>query len=530
MQLDLSEHLNFGKKVRGKKPNKEGNFKISEKLTRRQVLGKVAEVWDLTGLVTPLVAMFKLDLHELVKRRLDWDDEVPPELRATWDKNFDSMRELGRIKFRQAIVPSDAVSLDVETIEAGDASEEMIIVATYVRIPRITGGYSCQLVFARSKLVPPGMTIPRAELLAARLNAQVGHIVSRSLGDKVVKRYRITDSEISLHWIHSWDKPLKQWVRNCVIDINRFSDLTEWQWVQSGDNPCDLGTRQGVTVEDIKEGSEWFNGKGWMREKPESFPTKTIEDIKLAADEEQTFQREVAGKKQFIPQTQICEFRESKSVNLSRKRMTEEISKRIQFSNYLVDPSRMCFKKLVKVVALVKKFCRILLEKVRSKDNAEDKTEIKDDTVGVHFIGVRNGVEVKLISEFNELQSFDLKPVRNSVKRDEINLIQIDDKDLDNALKYLFLLASKEVRQFCPPRDWRKGVEKEGILFWTGRLLSCQEFSVGIQLSDVMMDLSPTVFCVPYVDNYSPLAWSIMSEVHWNHPTAKHAGVPTVLR
>ena len=45
-----------------------------------------------------------------------------------------------------------------------------------------------------------------------------------------------------------------------------------------------------------------------------------------------------------------------------------------------------------------------------------------------------------------------------------------------------------------------------------------------------MKDLTSTMFCVPLVDKNSPLAYSITSDVHWNHPTASHCGVDTVWR
>ena len=47
---------------------------------------------------------------------------------------------------------------------------------------------------------------------------------------------------------------------------------------------------------------------------------------------------------------------------------------------------------------------------------------------------------------------------------------------------------------------------------------------------DAIRDHHPTVFCVPMVEQYSPLAWSITNEVHWHHPTVRHGGVPTVVR
>ena len=73
----------------------------------------MAEVFDLTGKVTPIVARLKLDLMELRQRRLDWDDPVPNELKALWQTNFEMMQELGSIRYKRAIVPSDAANLNM---------------------------------------------------------------------------------------------------------------------------------------------------------------------------------------------------------------------------------------------------------------------------------------------------------------------------------------------------------------------------------------------------------------------------------
>ena len=48
-------------------------------------------------MVTPLVAKFKLDLHTLVERGLDWSDSIPIDLVETWHDNFENMEKLGDI-------------------------------------------------------------------------------------------------------------------------------------------------------------------------------------------------------------------------------------------------------------------------------------------------------------------------------------------------------------------------------------------------------------------------------------------------
>ena len=69
-----------------------------------------------------------------------------------------------------------------------DASLVMACSVVYARFKRRNGLYSCQLIFARSKIVPEGFTIHRAELLAAELNATTGHVVYSALRNYITSR------------------------------------------------------------------------------------------------------------------------------------------------------------------------------------------------------------------------------------------------------------------------------------------------------------------------------------------------------
>ena len=152
----------------------------------------------------------KLDLHKLVKRNLGWDDKLSDELRAVWFAHFEMINDLKNVKFKRAVIPEDAVNLQIDTIDMADASKSIACVAIYARFLRKSGDYSCQLVFARSKLILDGMTKQRAKLLAANMNAHTGEVVRRSFGQYHKSAVKLTDSQISLHWINNRELPLKQ--------------------------------------------------------------------------------------------------------------------------------------------------------------------------------------------------------------------------------------------------------------------------------------------------------------------------------
>ena len=237
---------------------------IPEKLTKRHFVRKVAEIFGLVGKITPLTAHMKLDLHGLVNYKLGWDDAIPDELRPCWISHFDMIKEISNITFNRAIIPADAVSLEMETIDCGDASMQMACAAIYARFQRKNSSHSCQLVFSRSKILPEGLSQPRCELSAASLNAHTGEVVKRALETYHKQAFKLTDSQIVLHWLNNKDLPLKLWVRARVIEILRLNDACDWWYVKGSEMIADLGTRRGATVTDVNQKSSWNLGLPWM--------------------------------------------------------------------------------------------------------------------------------------------------------------------------------------------------------------------------------------------------------------------------
>jgi len=105
---------------------------------------------------------------------MDWDDVVHDDLRPLWESNFQLMKEIGNLQFKQAAVPEDTVDLN-NTLNVRDASHSMVGSCIYVTV-------NCQLVFARTKTVPKGMSQPKAELFSALINAYSGDIDRGSFG------------------------------------------------------------------------------------------------------------------------------------------------------------------------------------------------------------------------------------------------------------------------------------------------------------------------------------------------------------
>ena len=503
IQLNIKP-LDFTKKRSGKKQSKEDSSVIPTVLTRRQCCSKVGEVFDLTGRVAPITASFKVDLHNI--SHLKWDDAIPDEYRSLWESNFKLMADLKNIWFHRATVPEDAESLDIETIDTADASKNIACSAIYVRFKRKNGKYSCQLVFARTKLLPEGTTQPRAELIAAVLNAHTGEVVRRSFGEYHKKAVKLTDSQIVLHWMNNIDLRLNIFVRNRILECLRYINPKQLKYVKSADMIADIGTRRCSSITEVGPGSIWQEGFDWMKEDESLFPTKDIECIKLDSKERQAVKEEMISLKKSAeqfewPQKPTTEYVAYRCGQL----VPSDVQLRYEFSRYIVDPNKRRYKTAIRIMAYVilfiQKFKKIYTPGRKPNEKPRDLS----------------------------YKNIDLK----SVNLSDPTIILTED-DINAGAKYYHQKATNEVKKFNKDAKWDKiekiSTEKEGILFYTGRISPNQEVKSIVQLTDVMKDLSSSTFFVPIIEKNSPLAYSIINEVHWDDPVAKHTGVETVLR
>ena len=500
--------INFSRKIRGRKV--ENISDIPECLTKKLCVSVSAEVFDPTGRVAPILGGIKLDISNLHKIGLGWDDVIPDNLRSIWKTNFEMIEELGSLKYKRVIVPSNAKNLDILTLDAGDASSSLICAAIYARFELRDGTYSCQLVFSRTKIVPEGTTTPRAELMAAALNAATGFTVQKAFGKFHKRHLKLTDSMVAFHWISSSRAVLKTMVRGLVIEIRRLTDLKDWRHVDGSNMPADLGTRKGVKVKEVSEDSVWCKGLPWMVKPEEEFPTSTIEDVLLSQQELAD-----ANKEKMVPGYFYV-----KDFSVYASLPDDQTKLRYGFSKYLIDPNRFRFRKVIRILSLVltfiknvsKNFPRILNNKVFTHKGPNDLPNVLSCDSDKYL--VTSGSNASSITKS-----------RSGL------VVEISDEMLHAAFNYFVLKASAEIIHFLDKKRYTN-ISKNigGALYYSGRILPDQQFQGYPDLCNAALDLCQTSFCVPMMDQHSPIAISISLEIHWHHPDVMHGGVESMLR
>ena len=467
--------LYFGKAKRGKLPPPvEGDIRphLAKNFTRRNLLGKVAGIFDPLGLVTPISARLKLDLHDLVELKMDWDTLVPDSYLEQWVKNIEDIQDLREIRFRRTIIPEDAVNTDVELVVSADASQFIAIACIHARVKRKNGLFSSQLISAKSKLVKEH-TIPKGELRAAVLATHLAHAAKFNLGSQFKSAMYITDSSIALFWINLDTRPLNVTVRNCVVDIRRFSSPSQWYHIESALNIADIGTRY-AEVSETGPQSNWQNGMPWMSMEKEKMPIKTMEQIKMSQEDSRIASQEI------------------KNNNVSGivlPMLVTKVADRYAKMKYIYDPNKYGWKRSVTIVSIMLKFITVIHPGF--KPEWEPRPSPDNDSVVLY--------------------------------RGEAPVLR--QLDLHRGERYFFALGTKEVERFATAKELQDTDKQNGILYYAGRILDGEEIATPV---GKMFDVTSLNFVKPVLDRYSPIAYAIMCYVHTE--LVHHASAVTTLR
>jgi hypothetical protein len=142
------------------------------------------------------------------------------------------------------------------------------------------GSWSCQLVASKSKLMKD--TVPRNELSAIGVLADLMLKVQRALGDRVKEVFYYSDSEVGICWVLNTKRAQRMWVHNRVEAIRTAIKWTVGELetfplfhIPGDQNLADLLTKPHlVDNSDLDSDSKWQNGLPWMRSPLDALPRR----------------------------------------------------------------------------------------------------------------------------------------------------------------------------------------------------------------------------------------------------------------
>jgi len=224
--------------------------------TKRQLASVLCSVFDPLGLYLPFVNSLKSLLHKSWLLKLEWDEQLPTEITSflsDFDKDIESLSKHSIERWFQY----DTGCNNIEIHAFSDASLEIYCAALYLTFNQ-NEKYVSNLLCAKSRLAPKRQsnTVPRLELLGALIASRLVHKVSNilSLINSPVKCY--TDSQVVLSWIKSNTTNKQPFIQRRVDEIRRLTSPSQWYYIQSKNNPADLGTR-------TMKLNSWLNNRMW---------------------------------------------------------------------------------------------------------------------------------------------------------------------------------------------------------------------------------------------------------------------------
>ncbi|XP_018375208.1 PREDICTED: uncharacterized protein LOC108768973 [Trachymyrmex cornetzi] len=233
------------------------------KLTKRAILSIISQIFDPLGLIGPITVQSKLLLQDLWRLKVDWDDPVPIELHSKWSYFQDQIQYIPEM-----LISRHAFSKEYNTMEVHgfcDASEIAYGCCIYIKTVNNSGEATVNLLCAKSKVAPlKNVSLPRLELCAALLLAELYRQVIQALTITPDSTYLWSDSTIALAWIKGEPSRWVQFVANRVTEIQQLTVRARWNHVSSKENPADIIPR-GMNSTNLRACCLWWYGPDWLK-------------------------------------------------------------------------------------------------------------------------------------------------------------------------------------------------------------------------------------------------------------------------
>lgn len=232
-------------------------------ITKRQVLSDIARLYDPMGWIAPVVVTAKIIIQKLWKAKLEWDDELTPDLMTEW------------LQYREDLVHTTDILIPrwhkttraskVELHAFSDASRAAYAAAVYLRVVDEHNQVHVNLITAKTKVaqLDKESSIPRLELCGAALAAKLLSEVSQVMGIPKEHLHAWSDSTVVLAWLKGPPSRWATFVSNRVSEILTIMEYEQWGHVSTHLNPADCASR-GIKSGELRRHTLWWNGPQWL--------------------------------------------------------------------------------------------------------------------------------------------------------------------------------------------------------------------------------------------------------------------------
>ncbi|GFV06485.1 integrase catalytic domain-containing protein [Trichonephila clavipes] len=170
--------------------------------TKQELLSIIARIFDPLGIIALTTIMLKIMMQDLWKGNVSWDDQVPDSISKNgedFSSQIDLLKSIGIPRYLNCLISSE---YQTEIHGFCDGSGKAYSAVVYLQTLSSSGDISVNFVPAKTRANPlKHVILPRIELCAAYVLAQLCSTVIDSLPFSINRLYLWSDSQIALNWI-----------------------------------------------------------------------------------------------------------------------------------------------------------------------------------------------------------------------------------------------------------------------------------------------------------------------------------------
>ena len=183
------------------------------KHTKREILSKLASIYDPLGLTSPVHLRGKVVYWELCELKLLWDKIIPNQVIKVWEKWESTLPSKIKVPWS---IPSPDTPLNAIDIHVFADSRIIGTGTAAYAVTHQSGHVNQHLITNKSWLAKQNMSIPRLELKAVHMASNLAENIKSALTNYNIRDIRHwTDSTVVLHWVKG-KGDYKQFVSNRI--------------------------------------------------------------------------------------------------------------------------------------------------------------------------------------------------------------------------------------------------------------------------------------------------------------------------
>lgn len=236
--------------------------------TKRETLQVLMSIFDPLGFVSCYTIGLKILLQEIWRSGIAWDENLSDTLNQKWCKWKSTIQLITSVRIQRcySLVLPTADEVQLHTFV--DAGENAYAAVCYLRIKKNNDVF-VTLVAAKSKVAPlKPLSVPRLELQAALLGTRLAKMITQIQRIRIDSHFWWSDAKTILRWLQMDPKKFQQFVMHRVGEILETTNVNQWRWVPSKQNPADFATK----VPAPSNSKMWFEGPDFLRAPTNEWP------------------------------------------------------------------------------------------------------------------------------------------------------------------------------------------------------------------------------------------------------------------